>query len=256
MLSFATEAVKDEQVAVMCRYCRRVEITSFRSFQSGRLKAIAGFFSLSPRSVIDTYNSDMASLVTDAVRNEPFDLVIASEIDSAPYALLAGPMPKLLDELQLATFYDQFYGQSQPLKKIRYWLTWAKLQNYIAQLASQFSGCTTASNQERDQILAAVRPKCPLQVIPNGVDVEFYVHKQSKPRPDTLIYSGALTFDANFDAVAFFLKQIWPLIRAERPQAHFFITGKTDGVPLKQLLPGERVEFTGYLDDIRPAIAG
>lgn len=256
LLSFATEPVSDEQIVAMRGYCRRVEVIPFHSFHPNRLKARLALFSLSPRSVIDTYNVDMARLVTSTVQCEQFGLVIASELDSAPYALMADSLPKLLDELQVTTFYNQFAGQTQPLKKFRYWLTWVKLQRYLAQLTSQFSGCTTASNPERDQILAAVPLKCPLQVIPNGVDIQFYNGTVVQPQPDTLIYSGALTFDANFDAVAFFLQQIWPLIRTERPQAKLSITGKTDGVPLEQLPLTEGVEFTGYLDDIRPAIAG
>ena len=38
-----------------------------------------------------------------------------------------------------------------------------------------------------------------------------------------------------FDAVAYFLGEIWPLIRAARPQAVFYVTGKLDGVPVERL---------------------
>ncbi|MBK9050663.1 MAG: glycosyltransferase [Chloroflexi bacterium] len=74
-------------------------------------------------------------------------------------------------------------------------------------------------------------------------------------QPDTLVYAGAMTYKANFDAVAYFLGEIWPLIRAARPQAVFYVTGKLDGVPVERLPKQDGVIFTGYLDDVRPRVA-
>ncbi|HXV42073.1 MAG TPA: glycosyl transferase family 1, partial [Anaerolineae bacterium] len=52
LISFATETVTEEQSGVMRRYCRRVEVVPYRPFQPGRFKAMLGFFSSQPRSVI------------------------------------------------------------------------------------------------------------------------------------------------------------------------------------------------------------
>ena len=92
-------------------------------------------------------------------------------------------------------------------------------------------------------------------VIPNGINIEYYQGDYGKPVTDTLIYSGALSYGANFDAMDYFLRQIWPLVLAKRPQAQLSITGKLDGVPLQDLPQASNVTFTGYLPDIRPAIA-
>ena len=75
------------------------------------------------------------------------------------------------------------------------------------------------------------------------------------PEADTLIYSGALTYHANFDAMDYFLRDILPRIRAERPRTKLMITGKVEGVPVDRLPRAPGVTFTGYLDDVRPAVA-
>jgi glycosyltransferase involved in cell wall biosynthesis len=74
------------------------------------------------------------------------------------------------------------------------------------------------------------------------------------PEPDTLIYPGALSYDANFDAMAYFLRDVFPIIKTARPKARLRITGKADADRRAQLPDVDGVEFTGYLPDIRPVV--
>ncbi|MCP4362063.1 MAG: glycosyltransferase [Chloroflexi bacterium] len=255
LVSFTSKPLSNEHLNAMRHYCQRVDVIPYRLFQPGRLKALLGFLSTQPRSVVDTYSPEMYNLIQEAKRRSQFDLAIA-ELDTAPYLLVLPNTPKLLDELQLTVLYENFTRQTQPLRRLRHWLTWWKLSRYITQLLSNYNGCLVASEQERNRVQAVAPPTCSVGVIPNGVDTNFYTANDFiKPEPDTLVYSGALTFNANFDAMHFFLQEIFPLIRAKRPNVKLFITGKLDGVPIDRLPDTDGVVFTGYLDDIRPKIA-
>lgn len=138
---------------------------------------------------------------------------------------------------------------------MRYGLTWWKLANYMGNLLNAFDACTVVSKVEQARIRQIKPNYQSVEVVPNGVDVTYYTGDFGLPEPDTLIYSGALTYEANFDAVDFFLREVFPLIQAERPQVKIFITGKLDGVPVHRLPANKSVIFTGYLDDIRPRVA-
>jgi glycosyltransferase involved in cell wall biosynthesis len=70
-----------------------------------------------------------------------------------------------------------------------------------------------------------------------------------------LVFPGALTYDANFDAMAFFLRKVFPAVKVRQPAVVLRITGKTDGVLVNRLPLDERVILTGYLEDIRPTVA-
>jgi glycosyltransferase involved in cell wall biosynthesis len=70
-----------------------------------------------------------------------------------------------------------------------------------------------------------------------------------------LIYPGALTYHSNLDAMVYFLRESWPIIQKQRPQVRLRITGRTDGVDLARLALTDQVVMTGYLDDIRSAVA-
>jgi hypothetical protein len=55
--------------------------------------------------------------------------------------------------------------------------------------------------------------------------------------------------------MAFFLHQIFPLVKARWPEVALHITGKTNGAPVERLPLDTSVILTGYLDDVRPAVA-
>jgi glycosyltransferase involved in cell wall biosynthesis len=255
LISFVSEPAAGELVAALRRYCRSVEVAQYRPFQPSRLKALLGYFSARPRSVIDTYSAEMGRLVERAAREFAPDVVIASEIDMAPYALAVPGARKILEDLELASYHDHFITQSQRLRKLRSGLTWWKTSHYVASLLRVFDGCTVVSEQERWHVRQIAPGYRAIGIVPNGVNLRAYDADPVAPASDTLIYAGALSYDANFDAADFFLRDIWPLIRAERPDVQLSITGRLDGVPIERLALSDRVSFTGYLSDIRPAIA-
>jgi glycosyltransferase involved in cell wall biosynthesis len=255
LVSFAPEMVAEERLAVMRRYCRRVDVALYEPFQPDRLMARLGFFSRRPRSVIDTHSVEMQRLVKEAERGCSFDVVIASEIDMAPYALALQSTPKVLEELELTKIHDRFIGQRHPLKKLRSGLTWWKLSRYIVDLLRAFDGCTVVSEREREQVLQVSPRGCPVTIVPNGVDVALYAMDFGPPEADTLVYSGALTYSVNFDAVDFFLREVFPSIQAQRPDVRLSVTGKLEGVPIDRLPVNDGLVLTGYLDDVRPTVA-
>jgi glycosyltransferase involved in cell wall biosynthesis len=239
----------------MNQYCQRVETAPYLPFHPGHTKALMGFLSRWPRSVIDTYSLGMQKLVEQAGRKRAYDLVIASQIDMAPYVLVVPNTPKILEEVELTTLYEQSVKQRSFLRRWRNKLTWWKLSHYVTFLLQTFDGCTVVSEQERRQLLGITPGYAPIGLVPNGVDVAHPPVDFGPPEADTLIYSGALTYRANFDAVEFFLREIFPLIQAERPQVKLVITGALEDVPLHRLPRSEGVVFSGYLDDIRPTVA-
>lgn len=256
LLSFAPGAVSEEQTDALQKFCRCVQAFTYQPFQPTRVKAMMGFFSSRPRSVIDTFQPEFQALVQQWAKENRYDCVIASQIDMIPYAMNVPDVSLVFEEIELTTIHEQFIKERNPLRKARHALTWWKLQNYVRESLPHFAGYSAASPGELQRVRTIV-PEYTGQgaLIPNGVDVVAHRQNFGPVQPDTLVYAGAMTYQANFDAVAYFLAEIWPLIRAERPQATFYVTGKLEGVPVEQLPPREGVVLTGYLDDVRPRVA-
>jgi sugar transferase (PEP-CTERM/EpsH1 system associated) len=255
LISFTSEGLADKRLDAIHQYCRGLETVLHRPYRPDALKAWLGFLSARPRYAVEAHSAEMAARVEERVRRSRFDVVIASQLDMAPYARpLAGPT-KIFEEVELTVLYDQFARQRQLSKKLRYGLTWWKLSRYVANLLQGFDGCTVVSEVEGERARQILRRGLSIGVVPNGVDTDFYSGCFGAPQADTLVYSGALTYAANFDAMVFFLREIFPLIRAERPNVRLVITGALDGVPVHRLPHREGVTLTGYLDDVRPAVA-
>ena len=93
-------------------------------------------------------------------------------------------------------------------------------------------------------------------VIPNAADVDYYQPRPTDPQPDgrTVVFFGLLSYMPNIDGVIYFVQEIWPRIAEAHPQARCKIIG---GWPPPSLLAlaGPRIEFTGFVPDLRPHLA-
>lgn len=260
LLSFVRdEPIPERAWDALNPFCRVLGTVPYRSFRPSRPRTALRLFSAQPRSVLETYSLQMAALVQDALHQHAFDLVIASEIGpgvgTAPYIARLDAIPRVIEDLELSMIWNQVLAQNTWAGRARHGLTWWKQKRYAAHLLRQVEGCTVASEQERALLHGLSPDFAPLAVVPNGLDLELYEGDWGPAEPDTLIFAGALTYRANLDAMAFFLRDIWPLVRQKRPAIKLRITGKTEGVSLDRLPLDEQVILTGYLDDVRPAVA-
>lgn len=75
------------------------------------------------------------------------------------------------------------------------------------------------------------------------------------PEEQPLVFTGAMDYWANVDAVDWFAREVLPQIRAALPQAVFYIVGGNPAPKVRALadLPGVRV--TGRVPDVRPYVA-
>lgn len=100
-----------------------------------------------------------------------------------------------------------------------------------------------------------------ITVIPNGVDTTYFdpnlkfkiEHSKLKiAKSEILLFSGAMDYHANIDAVTWFTSQIFPLIKEVFPNAQFYIVGSNPNPDVKALANDKDIHVTGYVKDIRP----
>ena len=104
--------------------------------------------------------------------------------------------------------------------------------------------------------LAADAPSATTVVIPNAADVEHLQPRRNDPAPDgrTVLFFGLLATVPNVDGVRYFLREIWPLITAARPDARFVVIG-ADPAPAILAHAGPGVTILGPVDDLRPHLS-
>jgi glycosyltransferase involved in cell wall biosynthesis len=258
LVSFAFATARPDEPGELSAGCRDIRVVPVDPFAVNRAGALRTFLSLRPMASRPI--PAMIQLVADVLRSGPFDAVIASTEMMADYALQAPPgTAKILEEHNAMTRWarERYTEQTHPLQQLRCWASWQKGRRYAAMLFSRFDLVTLVSEQDRAACLTDLPGyRGPVAVVPNGVDCAHNRPDLAQPRANALVYNGSLTYSANYDAMRWFLAQVYPTIRAQVPGVSLTITGSTQGVDLTGLALDDSVTLTGFVEDVRVPVAG
>ena len=87
--------------------------------------------------------------------------------------------------------------------------------------------------------------------VPTGVDVEYFRSPENSARTNELVFVGSMDWMPNIDGIEWFLSEVFPLIRARKPDCRLAIVGRNPPASLAQ--GGDRaVTITGTVPDVRP----
>ncbi len=95
-----------------------------------------------------------------------------------------------------------------------------------------------------------------VETIDTGVDLGFYAFDAPAGTAHAVVFAGAMDSRSNIDGIEFLMDEVWPLVAAARPDASMSVVGRNPPQSLvakagRRALPWE---FTGFVDDIRPAV--
>jgi len=119
------------------------------------------------------------------------------------------------------------------------------------QIFNQVDSVVTYSDREAE-ILKAELPDTEVTVVPLFIYDEIPAEKQAVPsfgERKNIVYLGGFNHPPNTDAVKYFIKDIFPLVRKKLPDVKIFIIGHNPPEEIKQLL-SEDVIVTGYVKDL------
>ncbi|MBW8891371.1 MAG: glycosyltransferase, partial [Burkholderiales bacterium] len=95
-----------------------------------------------------------------------------------------------------------------------------------------------------------------LAALGNGVDADFFTPDAGRASPFAsgelpLVFTGAMDYWPNVDAVTWFASSILPALRERFPALRFHIVGRSPA-PAVQALAGDAIHVTGTVPDVRP----
>lgn len=100
-----------------------------------------------------------------------------------------------------------------------------------------------------------------ISFVNNGVDTEFFDPQLSFACPFeknqlAIVFTGAMDYWANVDAVVWFAQQVFPLVKRQIPDARFYIVGSKPTAAVQQLADNDvSVIVTGRVEDVRHYVA-
>jgi sugar transferase (PEP-CTERM/EpsH1 system associated) len=168
------------------------------------------------------------------------------------------PLLRVMDLVDVDSEKWRVYGESStwPLAGL-YRREARRLLDYERNIAGRFNHTLLVSHAEAE-VLRALVPGHAHQIdyFNNGVDSEFFSpdHRFDSPyhAPVNLVFTGALDYAPNIDAVAWFARRVVPALLAMHPGLAFHIVGARPAAEVLALrhLPG--VAIHANVPDVRP----
>lgn len=241
----------DQMAPYLC--CADVRLVPWKPYNARSGRATLGFLSRTPRSLIDTYSPDMASMIREAASGKKFDLIIASQLTMASYYPNFGGIPAVFEEIELGLFLDQVSNNRSLMKRMRSLLTWVKHWQHLSRLLDSFAACTVVSEQEHLHFQKYFPRHIPkVQVIPNCVSLTDFAGIHTSRTPRRIIFAGSFRYQPNYQAMQWFVSQVFPLVLEKLPDVELIITGDHANLPLPS---SHNITLAGHVADIKSLVA-
>ena len=232
----------------------RVEIV--RRGETPRIaKRAAQLFSIAnrrPFAVSASHSTEMQHAIDRLFSSERFDLV---QLEGAVLGGLRFPDPArvVLDEhnIDYEVFERMHAGERSRLRRFFYRSEMRLFRDFERRIWSRVGGCVVTSEREA-AIVRAHAPGTTVEVVPNGVDVEYFAPGAVDVAPaHTIVFNGALDYRPNVDAAIHLVRDVLPLLRARYHDVRVTIVGRSPSAEI-QRLAGPDVSVVGEVADIRP----
>lgn len=119
LLSFQRRPIDPRGLAQARAILSDVRLVPWREFAPDSRRARLGFLSSQPRSVVDTYSTEMDMLIREVIAMHQYDAVVVSQLAMAAYWPAWGDLPTVLDEVELGSSREQSRLASTPMARVR-----------------------------------------------------------------------------------------------------------------------------------------
>ena len=249
-----------ERLEKLCAGCFVADLNP----RLARLKSLAGLLDGSPLSLRYYRDEGLQSWVDELLAAGKIDNILVFSSAMAQYVMnpAASALRRTMDFVDIDSDKWRQYAdtKSWPASWI-YRREGDRLLAYERQVAAAFDASLFVSAAEAEAYRRLDPPnQAKIFHINNGVDHAFFSPNRDYEDPyqgklNVLVFTGAMDYWPNVDAVTWFATEILPRIRVSLPDAQFCIVGARPSAKVRSLadLPG--VSVTGKVADVRPYLA-
>ena len=243
------------------QFCKGVYLESLNPLNA-KIKSLSGLISRKALSIPYYSSKKMQHWVNTQIEKNNIKQFLAF---SSPMAQFLQNTPdntlKIMDFVDIDS--DKWQQYCKTHKGLMSWI-YAREADYLfdyeKSIAQQFSASLFVSQQEA-QMFKEMCPEAAQKVygISNGVDIDYFSPDYSSDSPynidkKVLVFTGAMDYWANCDAVIWFANKVFPILRKKNPAFEFYIVGSKPTEQVFALKSIKGVFVTGRVDDIRPFI--
>ncbi|MDH5545604.1 MAG: TIGR03087 family PEP-CTERM/XrtA system glycosyltransferase [Gammaproteobacteria bacterium] len=260
---FVDEPEDMQYIEQLKPYCADVYIEQMNT-RLAKLKSAKGLLSNSPLTLSYYYSKKMQHWVEQVVHVNAVEKCLIFSSSMAQYV----EGDHLLDMTRVIDFVDMdsdkwlqyATNKSWPMSYV-YAREGRLLGKYEQKVSKEFDCSLFVSSAEAESFSGKLNDtSVDIGFVNNGVDADYFSpqHELKSPYAEgvrPIVFTGAMDYWANVDAVVWFVKEVLPSIKASDQKFEFFIVGSKPTVEVQSLDSPGIVTVTGRVADVRPYIA-
>ncbi|RZL35553.1 MAG: TIGR03087 family PEP-CTERM/XrtA system glycosyltransferase [Rubrivivax sp.] len=226
--------------------------------RSAKLWSLRGLLTGEALSLPYYRDAGLQAWVDETAARVGFDAIVVFSGVMAQYTRKLGRVKTLVDfvDVDSAKWRDYAPEHAWPMS----WLYRREFTKLLAfeQRVAREAACSFFVTESEVALFRELSPGQPLNLaaLGNGVDAEFFTPDAARASPFVadelpLVFTGAMDYWPNVDAVTWFASDILPALRERFPALRFHIVGRAP-TPAVQALASDAVRVTGTVPDVRP----
>lgn len=243
--------------------CRKVEPVPQGKLEMAwnALRALPGDL---PLQAALSFGAAMVDAVRAELHANHFDVAHVEHLRAAALGYALQSVPAVLDGVDCISllFERALRGSPSPKSRLMALADLARTRRYEAGYTARYERVLVSSPEDawalRTLMAGAGRPAdeaAAIHVVPNGVDLAYFAPQPLEREPNTLVFSGKMSYHANEAAALFLAGEIMPLVWRERPDVRLLIAGSSPTRAVRDLGADRRITVTGFVEDLREPLA-
>jgi glycosyltransferase involved in cell wall biosynthesis len=218
------------------------------------LALLRSWLSLDPVDLVKTRVPALRAETRARVRAGAADICVADFLHSLSNLPANAGVPVVLFEHNVEHLIWKRLAaiDAQPWRRALLELEWRKMRRREA-TACRRASLTVAVSETDRLLLAAAAPGARVCAVPTGVDTSYFSPDGHRQVPTRLVFTGALDWYPNEDAMLHFVGTILPIIRRQVPRVSLTVVGRKPSARMRAGVEGAPgVTIAPDVDDVRP----
>jgi sugar transferase (PEP-CTERM/EpsH1 system associated) len=246
------------QVSRVAEYCASIKVAEIQP-AIARLRSLSGLVSGEPLTLGYYRDSALAAWVRTVIREQGIGKVVVFSSAMAQYVTGIPGLRVVVDfvDVDSAKWGQYALSRRWPLSAI-----FERERDHLLAFERAVARGTDASvfvTPAEAELFRKLAPECASRVCcaQNGVDTTFFAPQPELANPfradeEPIVFTGAMDYWPNIDAVCWFAQEALPAIVASHPRARFYIVGMQPTPVVQALARDPSIVVTGTVPDVRP----
>jgi sugar transferase (PEP-CTERM/EpsH1 system associated) len=226
--------------------------------RQAKLRSLSGLLSGDPLTLSYYRSAALQRWVAQTVADHRIDATLVFSSVMAKFAPVGGAGPLVVDlvDVDSAKWTDYAPRHAWPMSWV-YRREGRELLAYERSVVARADRSFLVTDNEV-ALLSQLAPESAGRVdaLNNGVDAVYFAPDAARPSPFEagelpLVFTGAMDYWPNIDAVTWFAHDMLPALRSRWPAARLHIVGRNPSAEVRNLA-GPSVLVTGTVPDVRP----